>query len=164
MLGSLLEEKGGDLHVTETHWPHLEVRFDKFNIIVYVDGLDVVQSPLGERLLSLAVRQPREVIRAHLEGVWQCQAVIDGYQLKEAFSRELVLDLSDENVTFVAVKIQDPKVQDCNFMNFVSRKKIAGIIFDRALVLDEFLERAHFTLGCLNQVEGGLTLGVPGRV
>jgi myo-inositol-hexaphosphate 3-phosphohydrolase len=79
--------------------------FNEFDIVIDVDGIDVVQCPLGEWGLGLTVGQPSEIIRAHLEGVWQCQAVVDRHQLERALSLVLVLDFLDQNVAFVSVKV-----------------------------------------------------------
>ena len=84
--------------------------FNEFDIVIDVDGVDVVQSPLGEWGLGLTVGQPREVIGAHLEGVWECEAMVDRHQLERTLSRILVLDFLDQNVAFVSVKVHKSEV------------------------------------------------------
>lgn len=99
--------------------------FNKLDVVINVYGFDVVQSPLGELLLGLTVGQPCEIVRAHLEGVWQRQAVVDGYQLERALSCVLVLDFLDQNVAFVTVKVQEPEVQNCDLMDLIGREQVA---------------------------------------
>jgi hypothetical protein len=64
----------------------------------------------------------------------------------------------DQNVALITIQIAKSKIKNCNFVNFLSHKKVAWIVLDGALASDEFLERANLRLVSLADFLGWLLI------
>jgi hypothetical protein len=47
--------------------------------------------------------------------------------------------LLNKNVASIAVKVHKTQIENSNFVDFISRKKIGTEVFDEACILSEFL-------------------------
>jgi len=125
LLGSFLKKQGRDLHVPETHWSDRKIFFNELHIIVNIHGLNIVHSFFGKIFLGLAVGEPGQIIGADLKGVWEGQAMVDRDEPVGDLSVESIRDFLDQNVAFITVQIAKSEIKNGNFMNFLSRKKVA---------------------------------------
>ena len=101
----MLQEQSRDLHVSEADRSDRESTFDKFDVIVNVDCLDVIHRSLAERRFSLAEGHPDQVVGADLKAIRQREAMVYGYK-SEVRTVCAVIGLLDQDVTGIAVEIQ----------------------------------------------------------
>ena len=138
-----MEEHGGNLDVAQALWSNFETRFQQVDVSLNVKTLDIVESPLAERLLCLTEAEPCQVVRRYGKRVRDCQTVVDGNKAV------LVVLFLDQNVAGISVKIHQTEIQDCNLMYFIFAEEVRREVFDRAFTFDELLEGTDLDLGGL---------------
>lgn len=165
----LLEQSRRDPHVPQALRPELKRVLEKPYVLHNVDASDVLEGSLWERSLSLRVREPDEIVRAHFESVRDSQAVIYRYQSPAILlfgrgdtSRHdaqvhacLCIEFSwhagalNQDVALVAIQVEESQVQYSNFVDLIVREQVTWIVFDRPLALDEALQGTNFEEPCV---------------
>jgi hypothetical protein len=113
-----------------------------------IDGSNELQFPFGEGLADLGVLHPNNLVVVDMQVVWEAEPVVDGRELVVLLEflalagLHIVAGLLHQDILLVAVAVQDPQVQNRNFVNLLNGKHIAAEVADHVVMGNEHLQRA----------------------